>query len=108
MNDNLEVRLFVESDTDSVWQIIEEVIAGGESYVFSPDSSREKMLAYWLSPEKKIYVAILDDKVVATFVIKPNMPDRKRNWRGHWKVFTDRGKKTRLPGHAIQHCNQVE
>jgi len=73
---NIKVRSFAESDADAVWSIIKEVIAGGETYVFNPDSSKEKMLNYWLASEKKVYVALIDDEVVATFTIKPNMPDR--------------------------------
>lgn len=76
MNKELKFRSFEASDSDAVWAIIKDVIAGGETYVFHPDSSREKMLAYWLAPEKKVYVATLSDEVVATFTIKPNMPDR--------------------------------
>lgn len=76
MNEELKFRSFEASDSDALWAIIKDVIAGGETYVFHPDSSREKMLAYWLAPEKKVYVATLADKVVGTFTIKPNMPDR--------------------------------
>ena len=57
MNEELKFRSFEASDSDAVWTIIKDVIAGGETYVFHPDSSREKMLAYWLAPEKKVYVA---------------------------------------------------
>lgn len=71
-----KVRPYTDQDNLKVWGIIEAVISEGETYVFYPDSSREKMLKYWLAPEKKVFVAILDDEVVGTFSIKPNMPDR--------------------------------
>ncbi|MFZ1806106.1 MAG: GNAT family N-acetyltransferase [Cyclobacteriaceae bacterium] len=76
MNDQLEIRAFEESDKDAVWNIIHKVIANGETYVFHPDSSRDKMLAYWLASDKQIYVAVLEGVVVGTFTLKSNQPDR--------------------------------
>ena len=72
----LKVRPYAEQDSLEVWGIIEAVIANGETYVFYPNSSREKMMKYWLSPEKKVYVVLMNEEVVGTFTIKPNMPDR--------------------------------
>lgn len=87
----LEIRKAKEEDRPEIWEIIKAVIAGGDTYVFAPDSSEEEMLAYWLSPEKHTYVAvwsespksagILSDashrqggKVVGTFFLKANQP----------------------------------
>jgi ribosomal protein S18 acetylase RimI-like enzyme len=50
------------------------VLASGDTYVFPPDSTEAEMTAYWFSPEKHTYVAILDGKVVGTFWLKPNYP----------------------------------
>jgi ribosomal protein S18 acetylase RimI-like enzyme len=33
------------------------------------------MLGYWFAEDKKTYVAILENKIVGTFFIKPNQPD---------------------------------
>ena len=73
---NLLLRQFEDRDKEALWQIIERVIKGGETYVFDPNSSREKMLAYWLASEKKVFVVELERAIVATFTIKANMPDR--------------------------------
>ena len=73
---NLTVRPYTSSDAEVVWEIIKRVIAGGETYVFDPTSSREKMMEYWLAREKKVYLVLSDDVVVGTFTIRPNMPDR--------------------------------
>jgi ribosomal protein S18 acetylase RimI-like enzyme len=75
MVDNIAIRSFEDSDRDAIWEIIRQVIKG-ETYAFYPDSSKDKMLSYWLAPEKKIYVATLHNEVVGTFTIKANMPDR--------------------------------
>lgn len=76
MQGELTVRPYKQSDQEAVWGIINQVIAGGETYVFYPDSSRDKMMDYWLAREKKVYVVLYDDAIAGTFNIKANMPDR--------------------------------
>ncbi|NII28237.1 GNAT family N-acetyltransferase [Pseudoflavitalea sp. X16] len=71
----IEIRKATPEDHDQIWNIIRQVIAGGDTYVFSPDSSKEKMLAYWCGQDKHTYVATIDSQVVGTFVIKDNQPD---------------------------------
>jgi len=94
MSDQLEIRLFEDGDKEAVWDIIRKVIASGETYVFHPDSSREKMLAYWLAPAKQVYVATLEDTVVGTFTLTPNQPDRGAHIaNGSYMVSPDHGGK---------------
>lgn len=71
----ITIREAVEADKPQIWEIIKSVISGGDTYVFYPDSSEEKMLDYWFGDEKKVYVAVSDEKVVGTFYLKPNQPD---------------------------------
>jgi len=75
----LEIRKAVETDKSAVWEIIKAVIAGGDTYVFAPDSSEDEMLAFWFSPEKHVYVAVWDEpggepEIVGTFFLKANQP----------------------------------
>ena len=70
----IEVRKPQDDDRPAIWNIIREVIAGGDTYVFPPDSSEDEMLGYWLGTDKHTYVAELDGRVVATFWIKANQP----------------------------------
>ena len=72
----IEIREASEGDKPQVWEIIRAVISTGDTYVFAPDSSREKMLAYWFAPDKKTYVALDgENKIVGTFFLKGNQPD---------------------------------
>lgn len=71
----IEIRQATPEDHEQIWDIIRQVIAEGDTYVFSPDSPKEKMLAYWCGKDRHTYVATIDDKVVGTFVIKDNQPD---------------------------------
>lgn len=81
----LEIRKAVAADEPQIWEIIKSVISTGDTYVFSPASPREKMLAYWFAADKQTYVALwsepsaatgaLNQKIVGTFFLKDNQPD---------------------------------
>ena len=71
----LIIRKATPADYDPIWAIIQQVISTGDTYVFDPSSSREKMLDYWCAPEKHTYVAVLDGTILGTFVLKDNQPD---------------------------------
>ena len=70
----LEIRKAAEEDKPAVWEIIKAVIATGDTYVFPPDSPEEEMLAYWFSPDKHTYVALIEGVTVGTFFLKANQP----------------------------------
>ena len=70
----IDIRKAAESDEPAVWQIIKAVIAGGDTYVFPPETPRDEMLEYWYAPDKYVYVAEQDDEIVGTFWLKPNYP----------------------------------
>ncbi|MDM7924321.1 MAG: GNAT family N-acetyltransferase [Pyrinomonadaceae bacterium] len=69
------IRKAENRDREKVWQIIREVISGGDTYVFDPATPESEMLSYWFSPEKHVYVAELEGQVVGTFWLKANQPD---------------------------------
>jgi ribosomal protein S18 acetylase RimI-like enzyme len=71
----ITIRKATAADNDQIWEIIQQVIAGGDTYVFDPHSSKEKMLAYWCAPDRHTYVATINNKVVGSFVIRDNQPD---------------------------------
>lgn len=69
-----EIREAVETDKPAIWQVIKAVIAGGDTYVFAPGTPEDEMMAYWFSPEKCNYVAVIGGEVVGTFWLKANQP----------------------------------
>lgn len=71
----LEIRKAVEADKSRVWEIIKAVISTGDTYVYAPDSTKEKMIDYWFSIDKKTYVALDGDEIVGTFYLRDNQPD---------------------------------
>jgi len=71
---SLIIRKAESQDENEIWNILKEVISKGDSFAFEPDSSMEKMMAYWMEREKHTYVAVLDDTIVGSFFIKDNQP----------------------------------
>ena len=71
----IEIRKAIEKDESQIWEIIKSVISTGDTYIFSPNSSKEKMLAFWCGADKRTYVAISEGKIVGTFFLKDNQPD---------------------------------
>jgi ribosomal protein S18 acetylase RimI-like enzyme len=62
-------------DAGQIWGIIQNVISTGDTWVFSPDSSREKMLYYWLAEDKYCYVYEIENQIAGIFFFKANQPD---------------------------------
>jgi ribosomal protein S18 acetylase RimI-like enzyme len=71
----IEIRKALPSDHDDIWNIIREVISTGDTYVFSPGSSKEKMMSFWMAGDKHTYVALVNHEVLGTFFMKDNQPD---------------------------------
>ncbi len=72
----LTFRQATQIDSDSLWELIEPIIREGGTYVFSPDSSKKKMMDYWLATDKSTFVAELNGELVGTFFLKANQPDQ--------------------------------
>ncbi len=72
---SVNIRIASRNDHDRIWAIIKAVIATGDTYVFAPDSSQEKMLDYWCGSDKNTYVAEVSGMIVGTFLITDNQPD---------------------------------
>lgn len=72
---DISIRSAASSDLAGIWMILEPVIRAGGTYVFAQDSSKDKMLTYWLGNDKKTYVAEYEGRLVGTFYIKSNQPD---------------------------------
>lgn len=71
----MTIRLATKSDHEAVWHIISNVITTGDTYVFAPDSSKEKMLIYWFALDKRTYVAEENGEILGTFYLKENQMD---------------------------------
>src|SRR5947209_10659067 len=71
----LQIRRARKEDREAIWQIFHAVVAGGDTYVFDPNISRRKALAYWLGPKTRCYVALSDQGIVGSYILKANQPE---------------------------------
>jgi GNAT superfamily N-acetyltransferase len=70
----MEIRQAIESDKPGVWAIIRAVIATGDSYAFDPQATEKEMMEYWFGPGKFTYVAIENNEIHGSYVMRPNQP----------------------------------
>src|SRR6266481_5238462 len=70
----LQIRRARKEDREAIWQIFRAVVARGDTYVFDPNISRRKALAYWLGPKTRCYVALSDQGIVGSYILKANQP----------------------------------
>jgi L-amino acid N-acyltransferase YncA len=70
----LIIREATDHDRDAVWEIFHAVVAGGDTYVFDPETPRDEALAYWFANGTRTYVAESGGGVVGTYVLRPNRP----------------------------------
>ena len=66
------IRRAEPKDHDNIWALVEPVFRAGETYPVPRDISPEDGLAYWLAPEKTLFVAEDENKLVGLYYIKPN------------------------------------
>ena len=71
----MEIRRAAESDFEAMWPIFRDVIASGDTYVFSPDTSRDDAFAYWFGPGVASYVAEAEGRIVGMYKIVQNHRD---------------------------------
>ncbi len=71
----MEIRRAAESDFEAMWPIFRDVVASGDTYVFSPDTSRDDAFAFWFGPGVASYVAEAEGRIVGMYKIVQNHRD---------------------------------
>jgi L-amino acid N-acyltransferase YncA len=61
-------------DHEAIWQILHEVVQGGDTFAYAPDISREDGLRSWLEAPRVTWVAEHEGKVIGSYFIKDNQP----------------------------------
>lgn len=68
----LVIRPAKRSDEPAIWEILQPVIAAGETYPLPRDWTRTQALGYWLAPAHHTFVAEAADEVLGTYYLRPN------------------------------------
>ena len=66
------VRPANPSDADAIWAILEPIVRGGETFALPQTMQRQEGLAYWLSPDHKVFVAEEDGIIVGSYYLRAN------------------------------------
>ena len=69
------VRPALASDADAMWRIFKAVVAGGDTYVFAPETSREVAIDYFLGTKISSWVAEINGEVMAMYKLIANRRD---------------------------------
>lgn len=70
----ITIRRAEESDFDAIWRIFREVVRRGDTYTYDPETTREQAHSIWMSGGHTTYVARVDERIVGTYILKPNQP----------------------------------
>jgi len=70
----MEIRQVSDADWPGVWEIFREVVQAGDTYPYAPDTDEAEAKRLWLDIPQATYAALLNDKVVGTYYLKPNQP----------------------------------
>ncbi len=107
----VSIRKAIDPDKSAVWLIIKPVIAGGDTYVFDPNTPEHEMIAYWFSPEKHVYVAEEDGAILGTYWLKANQPGLGSHvGNGAYMVSPDatgKGVGRRMAEHSIDEARRL-
>lgn len=68
------IKKYQEAEWNQLWSIISTVFREGETYAFSPDITEDEAHRVWIESPTDTYIAVDDDVILGTYVIKPNQP----------------------------------
>jgi ribosomal protein S18 acetylase RimI-like enzyme len=66
------IRPAADDDANAIWTIMEPIIRAGETYCLPRDMHKDSALAYWLSPEREVFVAEDNGVGVGTYCLQAN------------------------------------
>ena len=72
----MTIRLATPDDAAAIWKIFREVIAPGDTYTFTTETTEQEAVAYFLGDGITCFVAEIDRRVVGVYKLIPNRRDR--------------------------------
>lgn len=101
----------IDRDFEAVWELFSKVIAGGDTYVFDPQTPKESLPKHWFADYMDTFVAEKENgEIVGTYVIKPNQIDLGNHIaNGSYMVspnYQGKGIGTLLCDHSLEFASQ--
>jgi L-amino acid N-acyltransferase YncA len=72
---DLRFSMATNHDWPAIWEVFREVVASGDTYMFSPAINEADARTAWMpdgTPRRVTYVAWLDGVIMGTALLKPN------------------------------------
>ena len=102
------IRPARHEDCAAILSIIRPVVEQGETYTLDRDMSDADILAYWLGPDKEVFVAEDEGRLVGTYYIRANQAGGGRHVCNCGYVTASeaagRGVARRMCGHSLDHA----
>jgi len=70
----MSIRKANANDLNAIWEIFEQVVTSGDTFAFSPGTSKAELPGFWFAPSMETFVAEVDGKVAGSYFMKPNQP----------------------------------
>lgn len=67
-------RPAVDDDWPGIWEVFQSVVATGDTYPYPPEILESEARSVWMSPSHDVSVAQIDEEIVGTAYLKPNLP----------------------------------
>ncbi|MBO9518908.1 MAG: GNAT family N-acetyltransferase [Porphyrobacter sp.] len=68
----MQIRKATLDDAEAILGIILPTIREGATYALDPNMTAAQAIDYWMSPDKKTFVAVDEDVIVGTYYLRPN------------------------------------
>lgn len=70
----INIRRAETKDFAGIWPIIHEAFVKGDTYSFSPDTTKEEGFHLWMELPMATYIAVVKEQIAGTYFLKPNQP----------------------------------
>lgn len=70
----LSIRPARPEDAEGIWRIFHEVVQGGDTFAYAPETPREDALRSWMELPRLTCVAEADGRIVGSYFVKDNQP----------------------------------
>jgi len=71
-----QIREITPDEFSLVWPIFQEVVAGGDVFAQTPETTFDEAMRFWTAAPTRAFVAERGGGVVGSYMLRPNQPGR--------------------------------
>ena len=68
----MQIREVTKEDFDAIWPIFHEIVSLGDTYAYSPKTTKDEAYTLWISTPQKTFVCEENRQILGTYYIKDN------------------------------------